>query len=66
MVEFSELEDKLYNQMKKLLNNGFKVGNNSIFGLNDESLLSEIRKISTDYAVRKTNLNDVFLWLTNN
>ena len=66
VVEFSELEDKLYNQMKKLLNNGLKVGNNSIFGLNDESLLSEIRKISTDYAVRKTNLNDVFLWLTNN
>ena len=66
VVEFSELEDKLYNQMKKLLNNGFKVGNNSIFGINDESLLSEIRKISTDYAVRKTNLNDVFLWLTNN
>ena len=46
VVEFSELEDKLYNQMKKLLNNGLKVGNNSIFGLNDESLLSEIRKIS--------------------
>ena len=66
VVEFSELDDKLYNQMKKLLNNGLKVGNNSIFGLNDESLLSEIRKISTDYAVRKTNLNDVFLWLTNN
>ena len=66
VVEFSELEDKLYNQMKKLLNNGLKVGNNSIFGLNDESLLSEIRKISTDYAMRKTNLNDVFLWLTNN
>ena len=66
VVEFSELEDKLYNQMKKLLNNGLKVGNNSIFGLNDESLLSEIRKISTDYAIRKTNLNDVFLWLTNN
>ena len=66
VVEFSELEDKLYNQMKKLLNNGLKVGNNSIFGLNDESLLSEIRKISTEYAVRKTNLNDVFLWLTNN
>ena len=66
VVEFSELEDKLYNQIKKLLNNGLKVGNNSIFGLNDESLLSEIRKISTDYAVRKTNLNDVFLWLTNN
>ena len=66
VVEFSELDDKLYNQIKKLLNNGLKVGNNSIFGLNDESLLSEIRKISTEYAVRKTNLNDVFLWLTNN
>ena len=66
VVEFSELDDKLYNQMKKLLNNGLKVGNNSIFGLNDESLLSQIRKISSEYAVRKTNLNDVFLWLTNN
>ena len=66
VVEFSELDDKLYNQIKKLLNNGLKVGNNSIFGLNDESLLSQIRKISTEYAVRKTNLNDVFLWLTNN
>ena len=66
VVEFSELDDKLYNQIKKLLNNGLKVGNNSIFGLNDESLLSQIRKISSEYAVRKTNLNDVFLWLTNN
>ena len=56
VVEFSELDDKLYNQIKKLLNNGLKVGNNSIFGLNDESLLSQIRKISTEYAVRKTNL----------
>ena len=65
VVEFSELDDKLYNQIKKLLNNGLKVGNNSIFGLNDESLLSQIRKISSEYAVRKTNLNDVFLWLTN-
>ena len=66
VIEFSELDDKLYNQIKKLLNNGLKVGNNSIFGLNDESLLSQIRKISSEYAVRKTNLNDVFLWLTNN
>ena len=66
VVEFSELDDNLYNQIKKLLNNGLKVGNNSIFGLNDESLLSQIRKISSEYAVRKTNLNDVFLWLTNN
>ncbi len=66
VVEFSELDDKLYNQIKKLLNNGLKVGNNSIFGLNDESLFSQIRKISSEYAVRKTNLNDVFLWLTNN
>ena len=66
VVEFSELDDKLYKQIKKLLNNGLKVGNNSIFGLNDESLLSQIRKISSEYAVRKTNLNDVFLWLTNN
>lgn len=66
VVEFNELDDKLYNQIKKLLNNGLKVGNNSIFGLNDESLLSQIRKISSEYAVRKTNLNDVFLWLTNN
>ena len=66
VVEFTELDDKLYNQIKKLLNNGLKVGNNSIFGLNDESLLSQIRKISSEYAVRKTNLNDVFLWLTNN
>jgi ABC-type multidrug transport system ATPase subunit len=66
VIEFGGLEDNLFNQIKKLLNNGLKVGNNSIFGLNDESLLSEIRKISTDYAVRKTNLNDVFLWLTNN
>ena len=65
VVEFGELEDKLHNQIKKLLNNGLKVGNNSIFGLNDESLLSQIRKISSDSAVRKTNLNDVFLWLTN-
>ena len=65
VVEFSELDDNLYNQIKKLLNNGLKVGNNSIFGLNDESLLSQIRKISSEYAVRKTNLNDVFLWLTN-
>ena len=65
VVEFSELDDKLYNQITKLLNNGLKVGNNSIFGLNDESLLSQIRKISSEYAVRKTNLNDVFLWLTN-
>ena len=65
VVEFNELDDKLYNQIKKLLNNGLKVGNNSIFGLNDESLLSQIRKISSEYAVRKTNLNDVFLWLTN-
>ena len=64
--EFSDLDDKLYNQIKKLLNNGLKVGNNSIFGLNDESLLSQIREISSEYAVRKTNLNDVFLWLTNN
>ena len=56
VVEFSELDDKLYNQIKKLLNNGLKVGNNSIFGLNDESLLSQIRKISSEYAVRKTNL----------
>ena len=66
VVQFSELDDKLYNQITKLLNNGLKVGNNSIFGLNDESLLSQIRKISSEYAVRKTNLNDVFLWLTNN
>ena len=66
VVEFSELDGKLYNQIKKLLNNGLKVGNNSIFGLNDESVLSQIRKISSEYAVRKTNLNDVFLWLTNN
>ena len=44
VVEFNELDDKLYNQIKKLLNNGLKVGNNSIFGLNDESLLSQIRK----------------------
>lgn len=66
VVEFSELDDNLYNQIKKLLNNGLKVGNNSIFGLNDENLLSQIRKISSEYAVRKTNLNDVFLWLTNN
>ena len=66
VVEFSELDDKLYNQIKKLLNNGLKVGNNSIFGLNDESFLSQIRKISSEYSVRKTNLNDVFLWLTNN
>jgi len=65
VVEFSELDGKLYNQIKKLLNNGLKVGNNSIFGLNDESLLSQIRKISSEYAVRKTNLNDGFLWLTN-
>ena len=65
VVQFSELDDKLYNQITKLLNNGLKVGNNSIFGLNDESLLSQIRKISSEYAVRKTNLNDVFLWLTN-
>ena len=65
VVEFSELDDKLYNQIEKLLNNGLKVGNNSIFGLNDESILSQIRKISSEYAVRKTNLNDVFLWLTN-
>ena len=65
VVEFNELDDKLYNQITKLLNNGLKVGNNSIFGLNDESLLSQIRKISSEYAVRKTNLNDVFLWLTN-
>ena len=65
VVQFSELDDKLYNQIKKLLNNGLKVGNNSIFGINDESLLSQIRKISSEYAVRKTNLNDVFLWLTN-
>lgn len=65
VVEFSELDDKLYNQITKLLNNGLKVGNNSIFGLNDESLLSQIRKVSSEYAVRKTNLNDVFLWLTN-
>ena len=65
VVEFSEFDDNLYNQIKKLLNNGLKVGNNSIFGLNDESLLSQIRKISSEYAVRKTNLNDVFLWLTN-
>jgi len=65
VVEFSELDGKLYNQIKKLLNNGLKVGNNSIFGLNDESLLSQIKKISSEYAVRKTNLNDVFLWLTN-
>jgi len=66
VVEFSELDDKLFNQITKLLNNGLKVGNNSIFGLNDESLLSQIRKISSEYAVRNTNLNDVFLWLTNN
>ena len=66
VVEFNELDDKLYNQITKLLNNGLKVGNNSIFGLNDGSLLSQIRKISSEYAVRKTNLNDVFLWLTNN
>ena len=65
VVQFSELDDKLYNQITKLLNNGLKVGNNSIFGINDESLLSQIRKISSEYAVRKTNLNDVFLWLTN-
>lgn len=65
VVEFNELDDKLYNQITKLLNNGLKVGNNSIFGINDESLLSQIRKISSEYAVRKTNLNDVFLWLTN-
>ena len=65
VVEFSELDDKLFNQITKLLNNGLKVGNNSIFGLNDEILLSQIRKISSEYAVRKTNLNDVFLWLTN-
>ena len=65
VVEFNELDDKLYNQITKLLNNGLKVGNNSIFGLNDESLLSQIKKISSEYAVRKTNLNDVFLWLTN-
>ena len=65
VVEFSELDDKLFNQITKLLNNGLKVGNNSIFGLNDESLLSQIKKISSEYAVRKTNLNDVFLWLTN-
>ena len=50
VVEFSELDDNLYNQIKKLLNNGLKVGNNSIFGLNDESLLSQIRKISSEYA----------------
>ena len=50
---------------KTILNNGLKVGNNSIFGLNDENLLPQIRKISSEYAVRKTNLNDVFLWLTN-
>ena len=65
VVEFNELDDKLYNRITKLLNNGIKVGNNSIFGLNDESLLSQIRKISSEYAIRKTNLNDVFLWLTN-
>lgn len=66
VVECSELEDKLYHQIKKLLNNGLKVGNNSIFGLNDENLLSHIKKITSEYAIRKTNLNDVFLWLTNN
>ena len=43
-----------------------KVGNNSVFGLNDESLLSKVKEISSEYTVRKTNLNDVFLWLTNN
>ena len=66
VVEFGGLEDKFFNQIKKLLNNGLKVGNNSIFGLNDESLLSQVKKISSEYTVRKTNLNDVFLWLTNN
>ena len=66
VVEFGGLEDNLFNQIKKLLNNGLKVGNNSVFGLNDESLLSKVKKISSEYTVRKTNLNDVFLWLTNN
>jgi len=66
VVEFGGLEDKLFNQIKKLLHNGLKVGNNSIFGLNDESLLSQVKKISSEYTVRKTNLNDIFLWLTNN
>ena len=65
VVEFGELKEILHNQIKKLLNNGLKVGNNSIFGSNDENLLPQIRKISSEYAVRKTNLNDVFLWLTN-
>tara|TARA_B100001287_G_scaffold241312_1_gene216194 strand:- start:116 stop:1003 length:888 start_codon:yes stop_codon:yes gene_type:complete len=66
VVQFGGLEDNLFNQIKRLLNNGLKVGNNSIFGLNDESLLSQVKKISSEYTVRKTNLNDVFLWLTNN
>ena len=66
VVEFGGLEDNLFNQIKKLLNNGLKVGNNSIFGLNDESTLSKVREISSEYTVRRTNLNDVFLWLTNN
>ncbi len=66
VVEFGGLEDNLFNQIKKLLNNGLKVGNNSVFGLNDESLLSKVKEISSEYTVRKTNLNDVFLWLTNN
>ena len=66
VVEFGELEDNLFNQIKKLLNNGLKVGNNSIFGLNDESILYKVKEISSEYTVRRTNLNDVFLWLTNN
>ena len=66
VIEFGGLEDNLFNQIKKLLNNGLKVGNNSIFGLNDESLLSKVKEISSEYTVRRTNLNDVFLWLTNN
>ena len=66
VVEFGELKDNLFNQIKKLLNNGLKVGNNSIFGLNDESILYKVKEISSEYTVRRTNLNDVFLWLTNN
>ena len=66
VIEFGGLEDNLFNQIKKLLNNGLKVGNNSIFGLNDESTLYKVKEISSEYTVRRTNLNDVFLWLTNN
>ena len=66
VIEFGGLEDNLFNQIKKLLNNGLKVGNNSIFGLNDESILYKVKEISSEYTVRRTNLNDVFLWLTNN